>query len=95
MPFKMKNLDVHHLMSIRIVFENHKKVAFNIASKASYVYIWSGQKLIKNARNGPFLAIFWKPEACGQPVLPDKSLLIGQKLVENAKIEKTQMRHFG
>ena len=23
---------------------------------------------------------YWKPEACGQTVLPDKSLLIGQKL---------------
>ena len=30
---------------------------------------------------------FWKPEACGQTVLPDRSILIGQKLVENAKIE--------
>ena len=33
------------------------------------------------------LAIFWKAEACGQTVLPDRSILIGQKLVENAKIE--------
>ena len=37
---------------------------------------------------------FLKPEACGQTVLPDKSVLIGQKLVENAKIQKIQMRHF-
>ena len=42
-----------------------EKVAFNIASEASYVYILSSQK-----------------------VLPDRSLLIRQKLVENAKIEK-------
>ena len=34
---------------------------------------------------------FWKPEACGQTVLPDWSFLIGEKLVENAK---TQMRYF-
>ena len=34
------------------------------------------------------LAIFWKPEACGQTVLPDMSILIGQKLVENARIKK-------
>ena len=33
---------------------------------------------------------FWKTEAYGQKVLPDKSL-IGQKLVENAKI---QVWHF-
>ena len=31
---------------------------------------------------------FLKPEACGQTVLPDRSISIGQKLVENAKIEK-------
>ena len=29
-----------------------------------------------------------KPKACVQKVLPDISLLIGQKLVENAKIQK-------
>ena len=40
------------------------------------------------------LASFWKPEACGQTVLPDMSVLIGQKLVENAKIQNIQMRHF-
>ena len=34
------------------------------------------------------LASFWKPEACGQTVLPDRSVLIGQKLVGNAKIQK-------
>ena len=27
-------------------------------------------------------------EVCGQTVLPDRSFLIGQKLMENAKIEK-------
>ena len=41
------------------------------------------------------MASFWKPEACGQTELPDRSLLIGQKLVENTKMPKIQMRHFG
>ena len=31
-----------------------EKVSFNIASEASYVYIFSGQKFIKNAQNGQF-----------------------------------------
>ena len=31
-----------------------EKVSFNIASEASYVYILSGKKLIKNAKNGQF-----------------------------------------
>ena len=35
-----------------------EKVSFNIASETSYVYILSGQKLIKNAKNGPFLRVF-------------------------------------
>ena len=26
------------------------------------------------------MASFWKPEACGQTVLPDRSVLIGQKI---------------
>ena len=34
------------------------------------------------------LVSFWKLEAWGQTVLPDRSVLIGQKLVENAKIQK-------
>ena len=31
-----------------------EKVSFNITSEASHVYIFNGQKLIKNAKNGPF-----------------------------------------
>ena len=38
-----------------MVFENYGKVSFyNVASEASYVYILSGQKFIKNAKNGQF-----------------------------------------
>ena len=69
------------------VFENHRK-SLNIASKASYFYILSGQKFTKNAKNSQFWRVFDKPETCGQTVLPDRSLLKVQKFVENAKIEK-------
>ena len=34
------------------------------------------------------LASFWKSVACGQTVLPDRSIVKGQKLMENAKIKK-------
>ena len=40
------------------MIENHRKVSFNIASEASYVYILSGQKLIKNAKNSPIWGVF-------------------------------------
>ena len=62
-----------------------EKVAFNIASEASYVYILSGQKFIEKC---PKMASFWKLKACGQMKLPDMSVLIGQKLVEKDKIDK-------
>ena len=41
------------------------------------------------------LASFWKPEACGQTVLPDRSLFIEYKLVENAQIENIEWDFFG
>ena len=43
------------------VFENHKKVSFNIASEASFVYILNGQKFIKNAKYSQFFENL-KPE---------------------------------
>ena len=45
-------------------------ISFNIASEASYGYVL----LTKNAKNSQF-GKFWKPEACGQTVLPDKKML--------------------
>ena len=41
------------------------------------------------------LTSFWKPTGCSQTVLPVKSILLGQKLVEKTKIKKNQVRHFG
>ena len=35
-----------------------EKVSFNISSEASYVYILSRQKLIKNAKNVTFWRVF-------------------------------------
>ena len=71
-----------------------EKGLFNIASEASYVYILSGQKFILKMPKMVNLDEFLNPEVCGQTVLPDRSILIRQKLVENTKIPKIQMRHF-
>ena len=35
------------------------------------------------------LASFWKPEAYGQTVLPDRSILKGQKFVEMPKLQNS------
>ena len=37
-----------------------EKVSFDIASEASYVYIWSGQKLIKNGKKMVYFGEFLK-----------------------------------
>ena len=38
-------------------------------------------------KNGPIWASFLQAETCGQTELPDRSILIGQKLAENANIQ--------
>ena len=72
-----------NLQSLITVFENHKKVSFYIASKAKSTF-WvdkSSLKMPKIVNFGEFLKN-------GQTVLPDRSLLLGQTLLENAKIQK-------
>ena len=68
-----------------------EKVAFNIASDVQHL---SGQKLIKNAKNGTFGRVFENHSLRSNSVTRQVPL-IGQKLVENAKIQKFEMRHFG
>ena len=69
------------------MFENHRKVALTTTSDASYVFILVDKRLSKMLKIVN-LASFWKTEACSQTVLPERSVFIGQKLMENAKIEK-------
>ena len=56
-----------------------EKVSFTNASEAIYIYILSGQKFIENAKNIQ-LASFWKPEVCGQTVLPDRFNILDYSL---------------
>ena len=57
-----KGTPMTHELDFRLQWMNYltqclkitEKVSFNIASKASNVYILSGQKFIKNAKNGQF-----------------------------------------
>ena len=64
-----------------------EKVSFNIANEAIHFYILFGQKLIKTTKVINF-AEFLKNWSSRLTVLPDRSFLIGQKLLENAKIKK-------
>ena len=58
-------------------FENHRK---------SLIQHFEA-KINQKCQKLSILASFWKPGACAQTVLPDRSVLKGQKLVENAKIQ--------
>ena len=69
-----------------------EKVAFNIASEASYVYI-SCQKLIKKAKKKSILASFLKPQDCGQNLLPDRSLLSFNRTKIVGKCQKIDLSH--
>ena len=60
------------------VFENHRKSLMQHCERNELRLHF---ELIKKAKNDPFWRFFEKPEACSQPVLPDRSVLIEQKLV--------------
>ena len=69
---------------------------WNSQKNASFQHCnFRGQKLIKNAKNGPFWRVFGYIKLVVKTVLPDKSILIWQKLMENVKMSKIQKRHFG
>ena len=61
-----------------------EKVSFHICELRLHL---SWQKFTKNAKNGQF-GEFLKTWTCSKTVLPDRSISIGRKLVESAKIEK-------
>ena len=65
------------------VWKSQKSLIQN-CERSELRFLLSAQKFIKNAKKMSNLVSFWKPET----VLPDRSLLIGQKLVGNAKIGK-------
>ena len=69
------------------MFENHRKSLIQDCERSELRLHYERTKIDKNAKMVN-LARFWKLEACVQTVLPDRSLLIGQKLTEHAKIVK-------
>ena len=61
------------------MFENHRK-----SLRLHFEWTNVNQK----CQNWSILASFWKTEVCSQTVLPERSILIGQKLAKNTKIQK-------
>ena len=49
-----RQVKIAQILKIKSIKCLTEKISINIVSEASYVYILSGHKLIKNAKNGPF-----------------------------------------
>ena len=84
-----------HWFKVGKVGKSRKKVSFNIASEASYVYILSRQKFIKNARNYPIWRVFENLKLAVKQSYQTGHFFIGQRLAENDKIQKFKWDIFG
>ena len=73
------------------MFENHRKSLIQHCERSELRLHFEWTKVNWKCQKWSILESFWKPEACGQTVLPDSSILIGQKLVENAKIKNSNV----
>ena len=69
------------------MFENHRKSLILHGERSELRLHFEWPKM-PNAKNVSLWRVFEKPEACCQTVLPDRSVLIGQNLVENDKIQE-------
>ena len=67
------------------MFENYRKSRIQHCERSELRLYFEWTKVNNKCQKWSIFAIFSKPESYGQTVLPDRSLLIGQKLVENVK----------
>ena len=69
------------------LFENHRKSPTTLRAKRATFTFWVDKSYLKMPKLVK-LASFWKTKVCGQTMLPDRSVLMNQELLENAKIHK-------
>ena len=74
--------------SVCTVFANQRKSLIQHCERSELRLHFEWTKVNYKCQKWSNLESFWKTEACGQTELPDRSVLIGQKLVENVKIQK-------
>ena len=82
-----KHFHFRYLHKKKKVFENRRKSLIRHCERSELRIHFEWTKVNPKCQKVSIWANFCKPEACGQTVLPDRSILIGQKLVENAKIQ--------
>ena len=77
-----------HIEHNRNVWKSQKKSHLKYCQRCKLRSHYEWTKVYWKCQKWFILASFWKPEVCGQTVFTDRSFLIGQKLVESAKIER-------
>ena len=75
------------MKELHSVWKSPKKSHSTLRAKRATFTFWVDKSSLKMPKMAN-LASFWKSKACGHTVLPDRSILISQILVENAKVEK-------
>ena len=70
------------------VFENHRKSLILHCERSELRLHFEWTKVHEKCQKWSILASFFKLESYGQTVLPDRSVLMGQKLVKKAKNKK-------
>ena len=77
------------------MFENNRKSLIQHWERSELRLHFELTKVNLKSQKWSIWASFWKPVACGQTVLPDRTILIRQKLVENAIIQRLKCDFFG
>ena len=77
------------------MFENRLKSLIQDYERSELLLHFEWSKVTSKCQKWFNLASFRKPEACGQIVFPDRQILVGQKLVENAKIDNLKCNILG
>ena len=72
--------------STHSVWKSHKKSHSTIQEKRATFTFWVDKSALKMPKMVN-LATFWKPDFFGRTVLPERSLLIGQKMVKISKFK--------
>ena len=74
------------------VFANHRKSLIQHCERSKLRLHFECTKVNSKCQKLSILACFWKPEACSQAVLPDRSVLIGQKWGKRPKFRNSNAK---
>ena len=78
----------NYLAKLSTLVKNLRKSRIQHYERSKLRFLLEWIKVDQKCQKWSILASFWKSKACGQTVLPDRSLLIWQKIGEHVKIEK-------